>query len=231
MKLDLRIFVVEDNPDMGQYLKTVVEDQGFVAYLFDTGAAALQQMEAIHPDLVLLDIELPDIDGRSVCKQIKEMYPETKVIMVTGQSEPADVSEGLNIGADDYVPKPVDANVLIARIRARFRQTAQDTPVLSVDDLSINQLTHEVKRGETTITLTPQEFRLLRYLLLNPNRVLTREMILSHIWDGNPDIETRVVDVYIGYLRKKIDFTEPKLIHSVRGFGYMLKSAEAGKTA
>lgn len=230
MKLDLRVFIIEDNSDMAQYLKTIIEDQGFVAYIFDHGAAALNQMDALHPELVLLDIELPDIDGRSICQQIKQFYPETKIIMVTGHSDPADISGGLNLGADDYIGKPVDAGELVARIKARFRQSTQDTPVLNIDDLSINQLTHEVKRGDKTIALTPQEFRLLRYLLLNPNRVLTREMILSHIWDGNPDIETRVVDVYIGYLRKKIDFKEPKLIHSVRGFGYMLKSSEAEST-
>jgi two-component system OmpR family response regulator len=143
--------------------------------------------------------------------------------MVTGRGATSEVVEGLNIGADDYLPKPIDENELIARIKARFRKSEFSQPILTAGDLVLNSETHEVKRGSRKILLSPQEFKLLQYLLINKNKVISRDMILSRIWDGNPDIETRIVDVYLGYLRKKIDAQKPALLLTVRGFGYMLK--------
>jgi len=221
--MHLTILIIEDEPDMAEYLKNVLEDNGYTAYTAHRGTTGLQLIEELNPDLVLLDLELPDIDGRSICQQINADYPEIKVIMVTGHNDPNDIAHGLKLGADDYVTKPVEVSELLARIQARFRESKQENTVLSLADLSLNQETYEVKRGDTHINLSPQEFKLLQYLLINQGKVLTRDMILSRLWHTNPDIETRVVDVYIGYLRKKIDFTEPKLIHSIRGFGYVLK--------
>lgn len=221
--MHLTVLIIEDEPDMATYLKDVLEDNGCTAYTAHQGTGGLKLIEELKPDLVLLDLELPDIDGRSICQKIQGEYPDIKVIMVTAHKNPNDIVEGLKIGADDYVTKPVDAAELVARIQARFRNSHQSKAVLTLHDLSLNQETYEVKRGKNIINVSPQEFKLLQYLLINKEKVLTRNMILSRLWDTNPDIETRVVDVYIGYLRKKIDNIKPKLIHSVRGFGYVMK--------
>lgn len=223
MQMHLTIVIIEDEPDMAEYLKSLLEDNGHTAYTALRGSAGLQLISELQPDLVLLDLELPDIDGRSICQQINVDYPLIKVIMVTAHNNPNDIAHGLKIGADDYVTKPVESSELIARIGARFRQNNQHHAELILADLCLNQETYQVKRGDTEIQLSPQEFKLLQYLLINKAKVLTREMILSRLWNTNPDIETRVVDVYIGYLRKKIDFKTPNLIHSIRGFGYVLK--------
>lgn len=225
MSLQLNIIVVDDEPTMAQYLKDVLVNNGLVVYVADTGAKGFALVEKIKPELVLLDIELPDIDGRSLCKKIKSDYPETKIIMITGHGTSSDVAEGLNLGADDYLPKPIDEGELIARIRARFRKSDYVQHSLKAGDLVMNTQTHEVTKAGKEIELSPQEYTLLHYLLVNKNKVITRNMILSRIWDGNPDIETRIVDVYLGYLRKKIDKDpkEPKLLQTIRGFGYMLK--------
>lgn len=215
--------VIEDEKDMCQFLADVLADHGHTTFTATTGVDGLALVEKVNPDLVLLDIDLPDLDGRSICKQISEDYPEIKVIIITGHDSPTDEAHGLQLGADDYITKPIDTQVLLARIAARFRQDTSQAEVLSFNNLSLNVDTHDVSRNNQSIDLSPQEFRLLHYFMQNPKRVLSREMILSRIWEGNPDVETRVVDVYVGYLRKKIDTQEPKLIHSVRGFGYVLK--------
>jgi len=146
------------------------------------------------------------------------------VIILTARDSTADVVQGLDIGADDYITKPFTAEELLARIRARLRQRGQNNHKLEIADLELDTKSLEVKRGSKLIKLTPQEFKLLEYLMSNQNQVLTREMILNRIWPSAPDVETRVVDVYIGYLRKKIDTGfENNLIHSVRGFGYVIK--------
>src|SRR5690606_4404143 len=149
-------------------------------------------------------------------------------IMLTAHQEQTDVVKGLSLGADDYLAKPFEGQELLARVKARLRNRGVDGKSLQVADLVLNTETMQVHRGEREIQLTPQEFRLLEYLMLNANRVLSRDMILSRIWQTTPDIETRVVDVYIGYLRKKIDKGEgAKLIQSVRGFGYSLRDPDA----
>lgn len=229
MSLQLNVVVVDDEPTMAAYLKDVLNNYGLVAYVAASGAEALQLVKKIKPELVLLDIGLPDIDGRSLCQKIKGEYPETKIIMITGLSTSSDIAEGLNLGADDYLPKPVNEAELIARIKARFRKSDYVQLQLSAGDLLMDTQTHEVTRNGQPITLSPQEYTLLNYLLVNKNKVITRNMILSRIWDGNPDIETRVVDVYLGYLRKKIDHDSklPKLLRTIRGFGYMLKDPVA----
>jgi DNA-binding response OmpR family regulator len=188
-----------------------------------TGSQALQLIESTAPSLVLLDLTLPDIKGEVVCERIKKMYPKLPVIMVTAKEEKKDKLSGFSMGADDYVTKPFDSDELLARIQARLRSPEATAP-LKISDLAMNTETMEVTRGGKSISLTQTEYSLLYYFLTNRNRVLTREMILSNVWAFTPDIETRVVDVYVGYLRKKIDANSPiKLLHSVRGFGYILK--------
>lgn len=218
------IVLIEDNADIREYASSILADAGYSVYASETGSSGLNQVRDINPNLVLLDLKLPDIQGESICRDIKNEFPEIPVIMLTAKDSPDDMARGLNLGADDYIPKPFTPEVLLARIKARLRDQAPDQTMI-IADLKMNTKTHEVTRGETLIQLSPQEFKLLHYFMSNPNNVLTRDMILVRIWGNTPDIQTRVVDVYVGYLRKKIDKGfSPMLIHSVRGFGYMLKT-------
>lgn len=166
------------------------------------------------------------MNGEGVCLEIKKNYPTLPVIILSAKNAVSDKVKSLKIGADDYVSKPFDLEELLARIQARLRTTGVDNEkILQVSDLVLNPKTLEVKRGKRLIQLTPQEFKLLQYLMLNTGIVLSREMILNRIWLYSPDVETRVVDVYMGYLRKKIDTGHGhKLLHSIRGFGYTIKN-------
>jgi DNA-binding response OmpR family regulator len=164
------------------------------------------------------------MSGEAVCLEIRKKYPHLPVIILTAKDSVTDIVNGLNLGADDYMTKPFVADEFLARIKARLRTRDGGETKLQVGELELDTQTLEVKRGEHQLQLTPQEFRLLHYLMSNKGRILTREMILNRIWLSSPDIETRVVDVYMGYLRKKVDADfEHKLLHSVRGFGYMIK--------
>lgn len=223
------ILVIEDEQDMADFIRDILVQEGYQVFVEYKGISGLKVAEKVDPELVLLDLNLPDVDGRTVCRKIKDSSQDIQVIMLTAQSSPQDIAQGLNLGADDYIAKPVVPEVLLARVRARLRTTGKTQSSLKVGDLKLNSQTHEVVRGESPISLSAQEFKLLEYFMSNPNKVLSREMILSRIWNSNPDIETRVVDVYVGYLRKKIDIKKPHLLKSVRGFGYMLQSPE--KTA
>lgn len=218
------ILIVEDDLGLQKYLKELLLDNGFSAQSASDGIQALNSIAKLAPDLVLLDLGLPNMSGESVCMEIRKKYPELKVIILTAKDGVEDIVHGLDLGADDYVTKPFVADELLARVKARLRASNGNNDKFEVDDLILNTKTLEVKRGEVPIQLTPQEFKLLQYLMSNKGRILTREMILNRVWLYSPDIETRVVDVYMGYLRKKIDIQfDKKLIHSVRGFGYMIK--------
>ncbi|MBW7944388.1 response regulator transcription factor [Patescibacteria group bacterium] len=217
------IVVVEDDDDLSTYLQQLLTSKRYTVFPAKTGAQALQLINEVQPSLVLLDLTLPDIRGEVICQEIKKLFPKLPVIMVTAKDEKKDVISGFSIGADDYVTKPFDSDELLARIQARLKQPESQS-LLTISDLIINTDTMEVTRGGKPIELTHTEYSLLHYFALNPNRVLTREMILSNVWAFTPDIQTRVVDVYVGYLRKKIDSkAKEKLIHSVRGFGYMFR--------
>lgn len=223
MRMTPTIIVVEDDPDLGSYLHTFLTENRMLVQVATRGIPALDLIDKVIPNLVILDLNLPDISGESLCTQMKDKHPEMPVIMLTAKDDVQSVVNGLNLGADDYMTKPFSAEVLLARIKAKLRQST-GAPILRAQDLTMNTETMEVSRAKTLIPLTHTEFTLLRYLLANKNRVLTREMILNHVWDYSPDIESRVVDVYIGYLRKKIDKNQKKkLITSVRGFGYTIK--------
>ncbi len=219
--MNQNLLVVEDDKDLREILQKTLNDQGYLVRTAADGTQALQIIQKFEPDLILLDLGLPTMKGDAVCREVKKNYPEIPIIMLTGHGSTDDVVTGLNLGADDYVTKPFETEELFARIRARLRKNQPNEAKYVVDDLTLNTQTLEVKRGNQSITLTPQEFKILEYLMSNKGRVLTREMILSRLWRNNPDIETRVVDVYIGYLRKKIDSDhDKKIIQSVRGFGY-----------
>ena len=218
------LLVIEDDKQLRTYLKEFLLENGFLVHAVGEGIRAIELLKKIQPDLIILDLGLPDINGETVCAQIKKEYENIPVVMLTARDSAEDIVRGLNIGADDYITKPFDGEELLARIKARLRGLNVDNGQLKIGDLLINNQSYEVKRMDKTIYLTPQEFKLLSYLAINKGKVLTREMILSRIWGSSPDIETRVVDVYIGYLRKKVDSGFDKsLIHSIRGFGYMLK--------
>lgn len=217
------IVVVEDDQDLSTYLQQLLTSKRYTVFPASTGAQALQLIMEVHPSLVLLDLTLPDIKGEVICQEIKKLLPKLPIIMVTGKDDKKDVISGFSAGADDYITKPFDSDELIARVQARLKQPDSQS-LITVGDLSINTDTMEVTRAGKLIELTHTEYSLLHYFALNPNRVLTREMILSNVWAFTPDIQTRVVDVYVGYLRRKIDGrSKDKLIHSVRGFGYMLR--------
>lgn len=218
------ILVVEDDSGLQKYLKELLLDNGYSVRVAADGASALNAVEKLEPDLVVLDLGLPDMTGESVCLEIRKKHPDLPMIILTAKDTISDIVQGLNLGADDYMTKPFIADEFLARIKARLRVTDGGDTKLQVADLELNKRTLEVKRRGKLIQLTPKEFKLIQYLMSNKGRILTREMILNRIWLYSPDIETRVVDVYMGYLKKKVDREfEKKLIHSVRGFGYTIK--------
>lgn len=218
------VLVVEDDLGLQKYLKELLLGNGYSVQAASDGIQALNSIQKLPPDLVILDLALPNMSGESVCMEVRKKYPDVQVVILTAKDGVANIIHGLDLGADDYMTKPFMADELLARIKARLRNHAANDTALKVADLELDNKTFEVKRGNKPISLTPQEFKLLQYLMSNSGRILTREMILNRVWLYSPDIETRVVDVYMGYLRKKIDqgFNK-KLLHSVRGFGYMIK--------
>lgn len=217
-----KILVIEDDETMQMYLKEFLEENGYYVKIAPNAVSALTYTKDVEPDLVILDLGLPDMKGESVCMELRKPYPRLPIIILTAKDKPTDVIKGLNLGADDYVAKPFNIQELLARIKARFRPNESEEQLIT-DDLHLNTVRFEADRKGKSIKLTPQEFRLLEYLMVNKGRVLSRDAILNHLWIGSPDVETRVVDVYMGYLRKKIDAGyKKKLIKSVRGFGYMI---------
>lgn len=218
------ILVVEDDKGLQKYLKELLLDNGYAVHTASDGIAALEYFKKSEPDLVVLDLGLPNMTGEAVCQEIRKKYKEIPIIILTAKDSISDIVQGLNLGADDYMTKPFVADEFLARIKARLRKQGNIDTQLKVADLILDNKAMEVKRSGKPIQLTPQEFKLLQYLMSNKGRILTREMILSRIWLYSSDVETRVVDVYMGYLRKKIDNSHnKKLLHSVRGFGYVIK--------
>lgn len=218
-----RILIIEDDDAIREGIKTFLLSN---SYLVDTeldGAAGLEAVKKRIPDLVILDLTLPKISGESVCKEIKKEHPTLPVIILTAKNKSSDVLAGFGVGADDYMSKPFELDELIARIKARLKNNVANEKLM-VADLSLDPQSMNVIRSGKEIVLTPHEFKLLHYLMLNKGKVLTREMILNRVWDYSYDVDTRVVDVYVGYLRKKVDNgNTKKLINSMRGFGYVIK--------
>lgn len=218
------ILVVEDDKDLQNYLKELLTDHGYTIKVSSTGVGALNLLEKSEPDLILLDLKLPDLSGESICGQIRQDYPQLPIIILTAKDTLSDKIKGLGMGADDYITKPFIAEELLARVKARLRSNSPNQAKIKIADLELDTKKIEVHRGDKSISLTPQEFKLLEYLMNNKGIVLTRDMILNRIWLYSPNVESRVVDVYMGYLRKKIDSGFPKkLLHSIRGFGYTIK--------
>lgn len=218
------ILVVEDDKGLQKYLKELLLDNGYAVNAVGDGIGALEYFQKTVPDLMVLDLGLPTMSGETVCQEVRKKYKDLPIIILTAKDSITDIVKGLNFGADDYITKPFVADEFLARIKARLRKQGENDSILKIADLELDSRTLEVKRQGKIIQLTPQEYKLLQYLMSNKGRILTREMILSRIWLYSSDVETRVVDVYIGYLRKKVDTGfEKQLLHSVRGFGYMIK--------
>lgn len=216
------IVLVEDDENQREFLAGLLTDRGYSVRTAENGTSALKLIEKVTPDLVLLDLGLPDIGGETVFSEIKKNYPQVPIVLLTARSKSSDIVEGFKLGADDYVAKPYNDDELLARVEARLRNKGSQAKLV-VEDLELDTKNFEVKRGNKKINLTPKEFKLLEYLMSNKNQVLSREMILNRVWLYPEDIETRAVDVYIGYLRKKIDTGfGRKLINSKRGYGYSI---------
>lgn len=222
-----RILVVDDEDSITQLLCTALRYEGFETASAATGREALTQAAAFRPDLVLLDVMLPDLDGFEVHRRLTGGSSDRlPVVFLTARRETDDRIRGLTIGADDYVVKPFSLEELIARVRAVLRRTrAADEPRrrMVFEDLELDEETREVRRAGRLIELTPTEFSLLRYLLGNAGRVLSKAQILDHVWNYDFGGDSNVVETYISYLRKKIDRSGEPLIHTMRGFGYSLR--------
>ena len=217
------VLIVEDDKDLQSALSSFLQGEGFMTTVVETGAECLAKIEKEGVSLILLDLGLPDIDGTDVLKSVKKDHPEIPVVILTAKSRPNQIAEGLNLGANDYLPKPFAVEELLARINARMGNENK-AEFLKVADLQLDLRKMEAKRNHKKIELTKTEFELLKYLLLNAGQVLSREMILNHVWGYSSNVESRVVDVYVGYLRKKVDagFSK-KLIVNKRGFGYLIE--------
>ncbi|GAA4601592.1 two-component system OmpR family response regulator [Actinoplanes octamycinicus] len=223
-----RILVVDDQPNILDLLATVLRFHGFRVDTAATAAGALAAAGAHPPDLVLLDVMLPDGDGMAVCRRLRADGLDAGIILLTARDAPADQVSGLAYGADDYVTKPFDVEVLLARVRAVLRRAPaadRPDPVLRYADLELDQETLRVRRGDAEVALSPTELRLLRYFLSNPGRVLSRAQILAAVWEFDSPAVSNVVDTYVGYLRRKLDRHGPPLIVTHRGFGYALRAA------
>jgi DNA-binding response OmpR family regulator len=222
----MRILIVEDDHKIAGAVKRGLEQEKFAVDVSYDGQDGLGQAMTIDYDVIILDRMLPEIDGIEICRILREKENKTPILMLTAKDKTSDKVEGLNAGADDYLTKPFAFIELLARVRALMRrpQEMQET-ILKIVDLVLNTLTFEVKRAGKKINLSSTEFSLLEYLMRNPNRILTKDNIISHVWDYDADILPNTVEVYIGYLRNKIDKAFPKklqLIQTARGFGYKL---------
>ncbi|EBV8528951.1 DNA-binding response regulator, partial [Salmonella enterica subsp. enterica serovar Typhimurium] len=203
---------------------------GFEVTAAANGREALDAAEEFQPDLAVLDVMLPDMDGFTVTRRLRSAGRHFPVVFLTARDGTEDKITGLTVGGDDYVTKPFSLDEVVARIRAVLRRTASlddDAAVLRVDDLELDDDAHEVRRGGEVVDLSPTEFKLLRYLMMNPNRVLSKAQILDHVWEYDFNGDASIVESYISYLRRKIDVGgREKMIHTKRGVGYMLRTAD-----
>jgi len=222
----MRLLVVEDEKKVASFVRKGLEEEGYAVDVAADGESGLElALDQVH-DLIILDIHLPRMNGLRVLQELRRKKVKTPVLLLTVRATIEDKVLGLDAGADDYLTKPFAFQELVARVRALLRRRAEaEPPVLQIADLVLDPARRTVFRGGEKIELTAKEYTLLDYLMRNPGRVLTRTLIAEHVWDYDFDTSTNVIDVYVNYLRKKIDAgREPKLIHTVRGVGYMLKA-------
>src|SRR5450432_2375058 len=222
----MRVLVVEDERKTASFVRKALQAESFAVDVMANGEDALLAAAGTPFDVIVLDIMLPGRDGLSVLRQLRERKNTTPVLLLSARGEVNERIEGLNLGADDYLPKPFELAELVARVRALTRRGGENkSSVLRVADLMLDTLTRKAQRGKTTIELTPREYRLLEFLMRSSGQLCGRMMILEKVWDYDFDPGTNLVDVYIKRLREKIDAGfEPKLLHTVRGTGYVLRA-------
>jgi len=223
----MKILLVEDEPNLLSILRKGLAEKNFDVSAALDGTTAMAMLESNTFDVIVLDVMLPDINGIEICRRLRAAGNFVPVLMLTALDSSENIVTGLNAGADDYMAKPFKFGELEARINALARRAQQDhrpPEIITIEDLEIDRLAKTVKRGNDTIVLTAKEFRLLYYLAKNSGMILSREKILDNVWNINFDMNTNVVDVYINYLRKKIDKPyNTKLIHTIKGLGYVIK--------
>ena len=221
----MRILVVEDDPRLGPSLKKGLEGNRYAVDLVADGEDAVLMAVATPYDLLILDILLPGLSGFEVCQRLRERERNMPILLLTALGEVDHRVKGLDLGADDYLVKPFAFSELEARVRALLRRSAPvKTPVLRFMDITLDTGTHEVRRGERVVVLGNKEYALLEFFMRHPHQVLSRTMIVEHVWDGDTEHLSNVIDVYIRYLRRKLrDQNEPDVIYTVRGSGYQLK--------
>jgi two-component system, OmpR family, response regulator len=223
----LKVLVVDDEPNIRDLLSASLRFAGHQVITSPNGTDAVNKIVEQQPDIILLDVMLPDVSGFGVTKKIRSMGIETPILFLTARDDTEDKVTGLTVGGDDYVTKPFSLDEIMARISAILRRTGKDQSVASsirVGELDINEDAHEVTVNGTPVDLSPTEYQLLRYLAQNPNRVLTKAQILDHVWEYDFNGEMGVVESYVSYLRKKLDpISSEPLIVTKRGVGYLLK--------
>jgi two-component system OmpR family response regulator len=219
-----RVLVVDDEPNIRDLVEVALRFHGFAPVGAATGEEALRHLKAERPDLIVLDVMLPDMDGFEVCRRLRADGHDVPVIFLTARDTPSDTVTGLTLGGDDYVTKPFSIDALVARVRAVLRRTTPAADdVLRIADLELDETRWTVRRAEIDVELSPTEFRLLAYLMRNAGRVLSRDQLLENVWGWAHSGNSQVVETYISYLRRKLDPLGPALIHTQRGVGYTLR--------
>ncbi|MBA2380875.1 MAG: response regulator transcription factor [Chloroflexi bacterium] len=222
----MRILVVEDTPKMAGLLRRGLTEEGYAVDVVGTGVDAVWLATEQSFDAIVLDVVLPDIDGFEVCRRLRREHRWAPLLMLTAKDDVSDRVRGLDSGADDYLTKPFAFEELFARVRSLVRRGPHErSPVLEVGDLALDPAEHSVRRGDRLVDLTPREFALLHYLMQHPREALTRARLLEHVWDFAFEGDPNIVDVYIGYLRDKIDRPFKRAsVETVRGVGYRLRN-------
>jgi two-component system, OmpR family, response regulator len=226
---EARLLVVDDEPNIVDLLATSLRFAGFEVATASNGSEALRVASSFKPDLLVLDVMMPGLDGFTVVRRLRQEGVRAPVVFLTAKDATEDKVTGLTLGGDDYVTKPFSLEEVIARIRAVLRRFAErpadevSSSRLAFADLELDEDTHEVWKNGELVPLSPTEFKLLRYFMQNPGRVLSKAQILDHVWHYDFNGEANVVESYVSYLRRKLDTTEPRLLHTLRGVGYVLR--------
>ena len=227
---EAKLLVVDDEPNIRDLLASSLRVAGFDVVTAEDGSGAFHEAQASRPDLIVLDVMLPDMDGFTVTRRLRDAGITTPVLFLTARDDMRDKIQGLTVGGDDYVTKPFDLDEVAARVEALLRRVGRTqqaaSTVLTVADLTLDLKSHDVRRGNEDITLTNTEFELLRYLMENDGIVLSKQKILDAVWSYDFGGQVNVVELYISYLRKKIDTDRPALIRTVRGAGYIMRETQ-----
>ena len=222
----MRLLLVDDEDNLRSMLDAALRHSGFDVHPVADGRSAIDAVPVVAPDLIVLDVMLPDLDGFDVCKRLRSSGDRTPILFLTARDATEDKVRGLTLGGDDYLVKPFSLEELVARITAILRRggVAVDDGRLRCGDLEMDDDAHRVTRGGAEVALSPTEYKLLRYLLVNRERVVSKAQILDHVWDYDFGGDGGVVETYIGYLRRKLDQGDHKLIHTIRSVGYTLRA-------